>query len=160
MSIRHLAHSPRSGKREAGIAAIECALLLPILLVFITFPLFYARYLWHYTVAQKAAQDAARYLSTVPRSEMMSPELSAAAGDLAIEIATREIAELAPDSGITGPKTFCDAENCGDLTPGTAPTTVRVRLAFSMSGDPNGLIDFGWGGLRITANHTLRYVGN
>ncbi|RZA34996.1 MAG: pilus assembly protein [Lysobacteraceae bacterium] len=160
MNLRRLLQSSRPGKREAGIAAIECALLLPILLVFITFPLFYARYLWHYTVAQKAAQDAARYLSTVPRSEMMSPELSEAAGEMAIEIATRELAELTPDSDITGPKAFCDAENCGDLVQGTVPRTVRVRLTFAMSGDPNGLIDFGWDGLRITANHTLRYVGN
>lgn len=152
-----LANMPR--KREAGAAAIELAVLLPILIVFLLFPIFLSQCLWHYTVAQKAAQDAARYLSTVPRSEMMSKDLAEKAGDLAIEIAEREIAELAPSSGITGPKAFCDAENCGDLSTGTVPKTVRVRLAFTMY-DPLGLIDFGWYGLEITANHTMRYVGN
>ena len=155
--ILSLAKLPR--KREAGIAAIELALLLPVLIVFLLFPIFFAKCLWHYTVAQKAAQDAARYLSTVPRSEMMSRELAEEAGELAIEIAEREMAELAPGSTIAGPRAFCDAEICGDLTAGRVPTTVRVRLAFTMS-DPSGLIDFGWYGLEITANHTMRYVGN
>ncbi|SFB83553.1 TadE family protein [Massilia yuzhufengensis] len=152
-----LANLPR--KREAGVAAIELALLLPVLIVFLLFPIFISKVLWHYTVAQKAAQDAARYLSTVPRSEMMSRDLAAEAGDLAIDIAGREIAELAPDLEIIGPKAFCDAESCGDLIAGRVPATVRVRLAFTMA-DPTGLIDFGWYGLEITANHTMRYAGN
>lgn len=152
-----LANLPR--KRETGVAAIELAALLPILIVLLIFPIFLSKCLWHYTVAQKAAQDAARYLSTVPRSEMLSRKLAEEAGDLAIEIAEREIAELAPGAEIVGPRAFCDAEICGDLTAGRVPTTVRVRLAFTMS-DPSGLIDFGWYGLEITANHTMRYVGN
>lgn len=152
-----LANLPR--KRQAGVAAIEVALLLPILIVFLLFPIFISKVLWHYTVAQKAAQDAARYLSIVPRSEMMSRNLAEEAGELAIEIAEREIAELAPGSEVVGPRAFCDTELCGDLTAGRVPTTVRVRLAFTMS-DPSGLIDFGWYGLEITANHTMRYAGN
>lgn len=146
-------------KREAGVAAIELAFLLPILIVFLLFPIFLSRCLWHYTVAQKAAQNAARYLSTVPRSEMMSPAFAEEAGDLAIEIASREIAELAPGSNITGPTAYCNTLVCGELGTGTVPQTVRVRLTFTMS-DPLGLIDFGWYGLRITADHTMRYVGN
>ncbi|CAN7443534.1 TadE family protein [Massilia sp. LjRoot122] len=159
MNKKTLILAKRPGKRETGVAAIELAILLPILVALIFFPLFFARCLWHYTAAQKAAQDAARYLSTVPRSEMMSPGFAEEAGDLAIEIARREIAELAPDSEITGPRAFCDAENCGDLGEGTLPRTVRVRLTFTMS-DPFGMVDVGWYGVRITANHTMRYVGN
>lgn len=151
-----LANLPR--KREAGVAAIELALLLPILIVFLMFPIFLSKCLWHYTVAQKAAQDAAHYLSTVPRSEMLSWELAEEAADRAVEIAEREIAELAPGSRITGPTAYCDTLVCGELG-ATAPKTVRVRLMFTMS-DPLGLIDFGWYGLRITADHTMRYVGN
>lgn len=159
MNQRILTRARMRGDREGGAAAIELAFLLPILIVFLLFPIFLSRCLWHYTVAQKAAQDAARYLSTVPRSEMMSPAFAEEAGERAIEIAEREIAELAPSSEITGPIAFCDAENCGDLSAGTVPTNVRVRLAFTMT-DPLGLIDFGWYGLEINANHTMRYVGN
>lgn len=155
-STSSLANLPR--KREAGVAAIELAFLFPILLVFLLFPIFLSRCIWHYTVAQKAAQDAARYLSTVPRSEMMSPEFAEEAGELAIEIARREIAELAPSSAIAGPTAYCNSLVCGELGPGTVPNTVKVRLSFTMS-DPRGLIDFGWYGLRITADHTMRYVG-
>lgn len=151
-----LAKLPR--RRETGAAAIELALLLPIFIGFLMMPIFLSKTLWHYTVAQKAAQDAARYLSTVSRAEMMSPRLAEEAGDLAIEIARRELAELAPSSAITGPRAYCDANVCGDLAEGTLPRTVRVNLLFSMS-DPLGLIDFGWYGLQITANHTMRYVG-
>lgn len=152
-----LANLPR--KREAGVAAIELALLLPVLLGFLLLPFFLSRCLWHYTVAQKAAQDAARYLSTVPRAELLSTQSAEEAGALAIQIAQREIAELDPGSTITGPLAYCDSEICGTLGDGVLPRTVRVRLTFTMS-DPLGLIDFGWYGLRITANHTLRYVGN
>lgn len=159
MNIRTLSPTNLPRKRDAGAAAIELAFLLPILIGFLLIPFFFSKCLWHYTVAQKAAQDAARYLSTVPRSEMMSRDLAAEAGERAIEIAEREIAELGPSSAIAGPRAFCDAEICGDLTAGRLPTTVRVRLAFTMS-DPLGLIDFGWYGLEITANHTMRYVGN
>ncbi|NNG21726.1 TadE/TadG family type IV pilus assembly protein [Telluria aromaticivorans] len=149
----------RQTKRESGVAAVEVAILMPILIVFITFPIFFARIHWHYTVIQKAAQDAARYLSTVPRSEMMSQELAESAGELAIEIAEREIAELSPGSSITGPTAYCDGVVCGELGAGTVPRNVQVRIMFTMS-DPDGLIDFGWYGLRLTANYTLPYVGN
>lgn len=146
-------------KCEAGAAAVELAILMPILVVFMLMPLFFARCLWHYTAAQKAAQDAARYLSTVPRAEMMSSVFAKEAAELAAEIARREIADLSPDSEITGPTAYCNTLVCGELETGTVPTTVRVRLSFTMS-DPLGLVDFGWYDLRITADHTMRYSGN
>jgi Flp pilus assembly protein TadG len=149
----------RSTKLQAGVAAIECALLLPILLAFLLLGFFTASIFWHYTMAQKAAQDAARYLSTVSASEMMTPASAQAAGNLAQEIIRREIAEVSPSSQIGTLETFCDNSNCGGKLPGTVPTTVRVNFSISMF-DPSGLIDTGWYGLPITANYTMRYVGN
>lgn len=145
-------------RRQSGVAAIELAFLLPILLVFLTFPIFFARCYWHYTVTQKAAQDAARFLSTVPRTEMFSEDLARASAALAVEIANRELAELAPGSTITGPTAYCDENLCSELGAGTLPATVRIRITYTMS-DPEGEIDFGWFGLRLTANYTLPYVG-
>ena len=149
----------RSTKYQAGVAAIECALLLPILLAFLTLGFFTASIFWHYTMAQKAAQDAARYLSTVSASEMMNPASALAAGNLAQEIIRREIAEVSPHSQIGTLETFCDSSNCGGKLPGTVPTTVRVNFSISMF-DPSGQVDTGWYGLPITANYTMRYVGN
>jgi Flp pilus assembly protein TadG len=148
-----------STKRQAGVAAVELAILMPILLVFLTFPVFFARVFWHYTVAQKAAQDAARYLSTVSAAEMMTPARAQAAGEFAQEIVRREIAELAPGSDIADAGTYCDGVNCGEKLPGTTPATVRVNFSISMF-DPTETVDVGWFGLPITASYTMRYVGN
>lgn len=159
MNRRLLATVPGSTSRQAGVAAVEFALLVPIVIGFLTLGFFTASIFWHYTMAQKAAQDAARYLSTVSAAEMMNPASAKAAGDLAQEIIRREIAELSPESQIGSLETFCDTSNCGGKLPGTLPTIVRVNFSISMF-DPSGLIDVGWYGLPITANYTMRYVGN
>ena len=149
----------RAVKRQTGAAAVELALLMPILVLFLLLPFFFARVFWHYTIAQKAAQDAARYLSTVSAAEMMTPASARAAGELAQEIIRREIAEVSPDSQIGVLETFCDTSTCGGKLPGTIPETVRVNFSISMF-DPTGTVDVGWYGLPITANYTMRYVGN
>lgn len=160
MKTATVSFTRRSTKRQAGVAAVELALIMPIMLSFLLFPIFYAMCFWHYTVAQKAAQDAARYLSTVPQSEMRTPALAEAAGEMAIEIAKREIAELAPGSEIRDPYVYCGNDSCGGRSRGEPlPETVRVKLTFSMY-DPFGFVDAGWLGAEITANYTLRYVGN
>jgi hypothetical protein len=148
-----------SRPREHGSAAIELALVLPILLVFLTFPIFYARCFWHYTAAQKAAQDAVRYLAAVPAAEMRSRKLAKAAAAIAVEIAQREIAELAPGTEIDTPQAICDGANCGSL-PGIVPTKVRVLINFGMVDTFFGAVETGRYGLQITADATMRYVGN
>jgi hypothetical protein len=148
----------RDGSRQRGSAAVELALLLPILIIFLTLPIFYARCLWHYTVAQKAAQDAARYLASVPRSEMQSSASASAAANRAVQIATREIAELAPGGDMVGPLAYCNGAMCGSLVPiGSIPLRVTVELSFIMT-DPWFGVET-WGGLPISASVTLNYVG-
>lgn len=154
----------RSTKRQSGAAAVELALLLPILVPFLMLGFFTISIFWHYTMAQKAAQDAARYLSTVPVAELLTPAQATAAGLLAREIVQREIAEISPDARPFQIDTFCIWDNvtrtCGGgaatLTP---PTAVRVGFTITMF-DPSGYVDTGWLGLQITADHTMRYVGN
>lgn len=145
--------------RQNGHVAVEAALLLLIIVYFLTYPVYYARCFWHYTVAQKAAQDAVRYLSQVSSAEMKSQGLARAAGDLALEIARREIAELAPGSTIATPIVQCDYLPCGSLI-GKAPSTVRVFITFSMMDNGFGEVASGRYGLVITADASMRYVGN
>jgi Flp pilus assembly protein TadG len=151
-------HGPRT--RDRGSAAIEVAFLLPILIIFLTFPIFYARCLWHYTAAQKAVQDAARYLASVPKSEMLSPALGEAAVSRAVEIATREIAELSPGGVMVTPQAYCNnGSRCGSTIPiGSLPRTVTVEMGFFMT-DPIFNIET-WGQVSINASVTLNYVGN
>lgn len=145
--------------RQRGSAAIEAALILPIFIIFLTVPIYYARCFWHYTVAQKAAQDAARYLSQVSAAEMRSPALAQAASNIALQIAQKELAELAPGSVIAAPIVQCDYLPCGSLI-GIPPTTVRAFITFSMYDNIFGVIPGGRFGLVITADVSMRYVGN
>jgi len=156
--------SSRPMNRQAGVAAVELALLLPILIPFLILGYFTVSIFWHYTMVQKAAQDATRYLSTVPVAEMLTPGPAKAAGALAAQIATREIAEISPETVVSDVLAFCITGNvtinCGSgLATTTPPTAVRVTLSIAMF-DPSGFIDTGWNGLQITANYTMRYVGN
>lgn len=151
-------HSFRA-KSQRGSAAIELAVLIPIFLVLMTFPVFYARCFWHYTVAQKAAQDAVRYLSKVSRPEMMSKTLATGAAAMAIDIAQREMAELAPGSEIATPEIYCDNRICG-VTAGKVPTTVRVFITLSMYDTFFGVVDTGRYGLTINAEARMAYVGS
>jgi hypothetical protein len=149
-----------SRKRQRGAAAIELALILPVLIVFLTFPIFYASVFWHYTVAQKAAKDAARYLSAVSAQEMRSKKFAPAAAAIASEIAKTEIAELAPGSAIDDPVIECNGVPCKGVTGGALPTTVHVYITFDMYDTFFGVAYTGRYGLKIQSDVTMRYVGH
>jgi hypothetical protein len=144
---------------QRGAAAIELALVLPILLIFLTFPIFYASVFWHYTVAQKAAKDAARYLSTISAQEMRSKKLAPAAAAIALEIAKTEIAELAPGSAIDDPVIECGGIPCKGVTGKALPKTVHVYITFDMYDTWFGVAYTGRYGLGIQADVTVPYVG-
>lgn len=154
-----LSNRPPLPAARRGAAAIEAAIILPIIIVFLTFPIFYARCFWHYTAAQKAAQDAARYLSAVPAQEMRSKKLAKAAAVIALQIAQREIAELSPGTEIDDPQIYCDDVLCGSV-PGKVPDTVHVFINFGMLDNFFGAVDTGRYGLQITADVRMRYVGH
>jgi Flp pilus assembly protein TadG len=158
MRLPRSAFRPRT--RERGSAAIEAGVLLPILIIFLALPIFYARCLWHYTAAQKAVQDAARYLASVPKAEMLSTTLADAAVSRAVEIATREVAELAPGGEMISPQAYCNGgARCGRTIPiGSLPRTVTVEMGFFMA-DPIFNVET-WGQISINASVTLNYVGN
>lgn len=155
MSIRRSLARPR--QRERGSAAVELALILPILIITLTPMILYARYMWHYTVAQKAAQDAARYMSSVSVAEMKSKTLAGYAKSIAIEIARREVAELAPGEEIGDADVICDTNTCG-FKSGTAPKMVTVSVAFNMF-DTFFNTYVGPYGLPIQVSVTMPYAG-
>jgi len=155
----------RSTKRQAGSAAVELALLLPILVPFLTVGFFTVSILWHYTMAQKAAQDAARYLATLSRAEITTPTLARAAGTVAKQIVRRELADMSAERIPESILTYCAFSTAVSipcdgvtLTP-NPPAAVQVYFTITMF-DPSGFVDTGWYGVNITASHTMRYVGN
>jgi len=143
--------------RARGAAAIELALVLPILVVVMAPMFLYARYMWHYTVAQKAAQDAARYMSTVSAAEMKSMVLAGYARDIAIQVAKREVAQLAPGNTIPDASISCDNHACAVST-GEVPATVSVFISFRLRDTFFGMY-MGPYGIPIKANVTMPYVG-
>jgi hypothetical protein len=84
---------------ERGAIAVEAAIVLPILLLFLGLPsVLCAFYFRQYTAVQKASHDAAVYLSTAPRLEMTTagPDGSFAALAIAKTIVTKELAGIVP----------------------------------------------------------------
>lgn len=148
----------RSARRQRGAAAVELALIMPIMLVFLAFPLFFARYFWHYTVAQKAAQDAARYLSTISVQEMKIGSLNQAALAIASEIATTELAELNPGMAPPTVAFLCGGYPCAGTGARPLPDTVLVRVTMDMFDNIFGIVDTGRYGLPITVDVEMRYV--
>lgn len=151
----------RSRSRHAGAAAVELAILLPILFVFFTIPLFFGRYFWHYSVANKAAHDAARYLSTISVREMRSATLAAAAGQVAFDIANEEVADLHPGSAAPAIEVHCgpSPKLCTGVGASPMPQTVIVKVELDMVDDIFNAVNTGFYGWRITAQAELPYVG-
>lgn len=147
-------------KRQGGSAAVELAIVMPILFVLMTVPIFFARYFWHYTVAHKAAQDAARYLSTISVREMRSAALSATAGQIARGIAAEEIADLLPGKDKPVIEVFCGPTKlCSGYSASAMPETIAVSVDMDMIDTLFGVVGTGFYGWHIGAVAEVRYVG-
>lgn len=149
----------RCARFQRGVAAVELAFILPVLVVLLAFPLYFGRVFWHYTAAQKAAQDAARYLSSVPLIDMKDPLRVGHAVAVARDIAEAETAELNPGPYRPSITVLCDGLSCAGFS---TPTTVRVGVQLYMVdyffyGITSVL--FPDGGLALTADVTVHYVG-
>jgi Flp pilus assembly protein TadG len=146
----------RRGQR--GIALIELAAVIPVLLAFLAFSLYYGRVFWHYTAAHKAAHDAARYFASLPPSEFKTPTRTGFAVAVAQAIVLQETADLNPGPYPPNITVACDGLQCAGFTP---PTVVTVGVQLDMfdtiysqlTGDVTG------GPLPVTAAVTMRYVG-
>jgi len=144
--------------RERGAAAVEAALVMFMLVALMTFPIFFARVFWHYTVVQKVAQDAGRYLSTVSMAEMRSPLLAQEAAKVASRIAKEELAALQPGKPIQNSVVQCNLLPCGSQA-GITPGTIRIMIAFSVFDTFSGVVDTGRFRLTLTEDVTYSYVG-
>lgn len=148
----------RHPERQRGAAAVELAFILPILILLMSFPLFLGRVFYHYTAMQKAAQDAARYLSTISHQEMRNPDLAEGAEAVAIGIITMELAELNP--GLYPPRVriSCGNMSCAGLGARPMPETVSVQIQADLY-DFLGMVEVGRYGLPLNVEVTMNYVG-
>jgi len=141
--------------RERGAAAVEMAIIMPVLLSMLIAPFFLAVYFWHYSAVYKTAYSGARFLSTVSVREMNSPELSEAMEARIQRIIDDGLADLHPAARPLV-DIDCDGMTCGDGPPQEVLVRVRLRIFDSYFGN----FYTGDRGLLIQAAVRMRYVGN
>ena len=148
-----------SRPRQQGVAAIEVALLLPVLVVMLAMPLFWGRVFYQYEVAERAAHDAALYLSTVPLIEMKTISQTTNEPALAAAIVAAELAELKSNYIPPAVAIQCDSLPCESIS---VPSTIRVVIRLSILDEffgPYNPFVTGDTGLALTAEVTMHYVG-
>jgi Flp pilus assembly protein TadG len=160
---------------ECGSVAIEFAVLLPsILIPLLAATLFFGRFFWHYTVAEKAAHDAARFVAAASPTELktlctISIYKDSCVVMAGITLATKELAELKPseDDG-NSPRVwvYCDDGACTTDSTSSAPKTVSVAIRMTVD-DPFlnvfTSVFTGSGGplaIPISVSARISYVGN
>ncbi|MGF6273581.1 Flp pilus assembly protein TadG [Massilia sp. UYP11] len=151
---------PHSLKQQRGAAAVELAFILPILVLLIFVPLTLGRLFWAYTVTQKAAQDTARYMSTISAQEMRDQPLATAAANVGRTIVNEELADLRWGSSTRAVEILCNNVSCSSgVGSRPLPSTVKVVVQVDFL-DPTGFFNLGRYGIPLQAVAEMRYVGN
>lgn len=147
-------------RRQHGVAAVELALLMPILIVLLAVPFIAAIYMWHYSAAQKAAQNAARYISTISVQEMRAGNLALAAEAITLQLVQTQIAELSFAASTPAVAVSCSNFRCSGVGGGPLPPRVSVTVRMALFDQIFTMVDTGRYGLPINIEVEVPYVGN
>lgn len=148
-------------QQQRGVAAVEFAVILPLLIILLTFPIFFGRVFMNYSVLQKSAHDAAIYFATIPISEMENVSVSRAAEEVAASIANSGTEEITARSGSGGPpviRVLCDDGPCGTGRPTAITVHIRMRLYDDLFNDFTW-IAVGSNGILLESRVVVPYVG-
>lgn len=146
--------------RQRGIAALEFAIILPFKMILLAFLLLFGLVFFCFAAAREAARDAAVYLSTVPKRSPSNSARTSSVVAVAHSIVALELAGLKPGPSAPSVSNQGDGLSCAGFSiPATIRMAIRVNLineifqSFtpSVTGDD---------GLLLTADITMRYVGN
>jgi len=153
---------PGDRPNQRGAAAVELALVLPILVVLLAAPLLFGRVFLHHSMAVKAAHDAARFLASAPQRDITWRKrdgTEAGAAALARAIAQNTLAEAYTGFAAPSVDVFCDGEIC---TKATVPSRVQVIVQMYISDEVftglTGQYTGDWG-IPVRADVTMAYVG-
>jgi Flp pilus assembly protein TadG len=138
--MRRIYRQPR--RNAGGAAAIELVAVLGVILIpLLVASLFFGRFVWHYSVAQKAAQDAARFVAASSPTEMKTQCTLLIYKDpcvvmAAMSLATTEMAELNPGGKDTpSVAVYCDEQKCATNKDTPVPRMISVDIKMTVE-DP------------------------
>jgi len=153
-------HYKQLRRSATGSVAVEMALILPLFLILLAGPLYLARAAWFYSVGQKAAHDATRYVATATQAELRTGGggfNEARVPAIARWIAQQELGEVVPFTDSIVITILCDSSGCGVLTPTRVRTIIQISLQDTLLG---GLTTqyLGSTNMALSSNVTMRYV--
>ncbi|NRR29311.1 pilus assembly protein [Oxalobacteraceae bacterium] len=140
--------------RQQGIAAVEFALMLAVLIFLLAFPLYFGRLFYHYGAAINATHNAARYLSAIPLIDMKNTTRAPGEVALARLLVQEHLSQFISEGTPYSVSVQCDGINCAGFT---APTTVTVATQFVV--DDLIFPQITMLSIPMTAKTTIPYVG-
>ena len=161
--MRRLSHR-HAAARQKGVAAIELALIMLFFMALLPVVLLFGRALFLYTAVQKSAQDAARYMATLPLQQMTAYAAATQASAFAVQMVQDTLAETGP----VLPGNFIRVEcvyasgdyPCGSYA--TRPLQVRVKFVAELPIDFLPGLTMRWlpqlAPVSLHANAVLRYA--
>ena len=110
---------------QNGVAAVELAIVLPLLILLFTGMIEYGRLMWHYDALAKATRDAARYLAE--EAEINDSGVVGGKQDKAKDLVLNTATAAGIEGLVKNNVTITCAGGCG------TPTTVRVDVAYGFT---------------------------
>lgn len=153
-----MSYPPSNRRAQSGVAAIEFALIIPVIIMLMAAAYEFGRISWQYNTVQQAAYAGARYLSSAPRAEITSP----AGRDAAVATARQIVLDALSAGGVDFPDpgslfVYCYFCGSSSLTPGSMQVFLAVPL---VQGDsPFTVVSFDWlSDVVLSANITVPYA--
>jgi len=153
-----MSYLPSTRRAQGGVAAIEFALIILLIVTLMAAAYEFGRVTLQYNALQKATYDAARYLSSVPRVELTT----IAGSNTAIATAKQMVRDAASAAGISlgNPSLpFVDCNSCGSAL--LVPSTMRVYLFVTLTRNDSLFAGLGFEwlpNLALNADITVPYA--
>jgi Flp pilus assembly protein TadG len=149
-------------RKQRGAAAVELAIMLPLIMMMLAGITEFSRAFWYYNALDKATRDAARYMSSVHTVELATSAASTTqmtrAKNIVVDAVTgSESAKVTPALTTANVTVECDTANC------VAPTWITVRInGFTIglgSLIPFVMVDGGsFGNVPLTPSTTMPFM--